>query len=290
MPLSAVLGEPAKHSGGAVWNNKREVQVTTTLAAQLRRVFQKFAENASKSNNSNVVTVLTCWRQTLQEPGAPAIQLLDALSVVEAAITRLDAQIANSKHLDAQERQVAQGLAGGLRSIVQLDIFPRPVHDVSHQVNPDRLGALGMLASTLKIENPEAEIAEAELIKLLAEVDGLIAAISNAQIATDLKTVLLRHATYMKWILQNFSFAGLQGVYDALALTVFDTHRIPDAAPPAGANERAGAVGLKAKLFSSCEKIMFVVKFAEGADRGYKAGTQLAHDAAQIVQTFLPPN
>jgi hypothetical protein len=255
--------------------------MSTTLATQVRSVFQAYAEGSARSNGQQHLSVFQCWQITLETD-----ELFAAISCVQRAVAALSNQVKISKVLDNEEKSVAREIVAGLQTLLQIDHFPRHVLEFKTHLSTSRLGTLGMLAKSLIQEFPEAILPSDQIEALLTEIEELASHVEKAGISDNLKFLLLRHLKFMIWALRNLSYLDLQTVYDDLACLVITANRLP---------EREGATdqephpdGTKSRVLKWCGKLYRVLKVAENVDDGVQVLEHLK-DAADTLLDVVGP-
>lgn len=258
----------------------------TTLAVQVRLIFQKFSEYSMQSNSSKTITILGCWRLTFYNSDEDNVNFLDALSLVRAAMERLLDQVKNSKLLDEDSSMVARTLLIGLRGCLLPDIFHRNVVEFREKFSQDKLGVLGMLSNSLKLEHPEGTLSADEISKLVAEVEHLIKAIDGSGINSEIKHLLKAHASFMIWALNNIGLIGFQGIYESLARVMITAQRLPDEVE--SVSETKNGFRLKAVVSVVCKRIAQAMRAAETVDKGIKTLEDLGDGGAQLLDHIDP--
>jgi hypothetical protein len=256
--------------------------MTTTLAMHLRMLFQRFAEHAARSSDSKPISVLNCWRAILFSSELDNPQFWESMSLVRDALTRLRIQVTTSKLLDTQSLQVAVGILDGLTSLMNPEFLFRPVHAYAGMVANDRLGSLGILASTLRIENPETEIPKDELEQLKSELKELLGSITSAGINPNLRAVLLQHGNSLLWAIESVGSVGYQALDDTLAKFAVAANRLTASTTDIDP-QRSTFIN---KIQSFCHKFAVAIRLAETVDDKANALLKIGHDAQNLIHSL----
>lgn len=242
----------------------------------MREIFRRFGAAGAGSSNQAAISVLRAWQTVLGTDGDGPL-LLERLALVQRAVSRLLEQASNAKLLDKESRDVALNVIRGLSHCINPDIFPSAIHQHSSNFSADRLGTLGMLANSLRLEFPEAELETDQLAELKSDLDKLIEAIRQAPLPRESKETLLRHATYMAWAMRNIDIAGLENVYDAIGKAMIATARLPEG----DTDSDTPTVRDRAMTFFKNVSRFFVA--AERAEEGVQAIEHLYRDVSGLI-------
>ena len=135
-----------------------------------------------------------------------------------------------------------------------------------------------MLAQTLKLEAPEAELSQTDVRNLSEHIESLVEMISEAEVRSDLKALLLRHATFMSWAIRNIGFVGFQEVYEAALKMMVAAQRLP--------NDTKRKKTVRTKIAEMCKTVFRTLQAAEAADRGTQAIGHLVEEGQNLLDAF----
>jgi hypothetical protein len=262
--------------------------MNVSLADQIRKVFHKFQQTATKSSDRTPVSVLVCWRQTLFDIPDEDLRFYEAMAIVQAAVSRLSMQTNKSSELTKQAKKTATDVISGLARCIHAENLPKSAHSFSILFNDDKLGSLDLLSSALRREFPERQSENLAIQNLIAEVKELQKAIVASEIDWGLRAILIHQISVLQWTLEHADFVGSQGVKDSVARVALSCQELPAVDTDGGKPETEPS--LRTRVATLVKDVFKAFKLFEDVDSGLSALehlTQVAVEAAQDVGDVL---
>jgi hypothetical protein len=255
--------------------------MATSLISSILSTFSRFQQMAGRLGQASVARV---WLQLLGESSEPNERFFQGLSLITTGLINLSEQIDVSSSLDAESKKYARGIITGLQVLVIPDNIANPAESFKHLYSSDKLQTLAMVRIPLTLENPEPQLSEDQAKQLDEQLATLISEIEASELDGRLKSMLLRHATFMLWALKNIDMFGTGQLYDQIALAMVATHKAEISVP---AQSQSAWSRAKESVFKYGKNAMKILDAAAQADRAFHTGQQIYHDAEPIIQAIV---
>jgi hypothetical protein len=251
---------------------------TTTLAYNIRYIFRQFAGAAGSGER---IQVIAAWKRTFAEADTTAgLSVMECIGLVANSLTKLNMQISASGILTSDEKQAAHSVVEGFRACIQPECYLQPLADYQENFSQVKIGYIGLIGHSLRGENPAPDPNPNDLSDIAVQLKELIEALKKAEIPSDLKIILFRHASLMVWAVENLNMVGAQGLYEAIANTMITASRIEQRETNTAAQGDRSSSHIVAKLKDIAQKTLGVLRFA---DQSVQAFESLKHDLGPLL-------
>lgn len=246
-----------------------------------KRLFDLFS--AAKANRSQEASFKN-WIQVFNLEGEPAEQYEDiGASCMAAVRDELDV-LAESLLDQGVPDELFRWGTDELRGIVSPTQFSNGWNHLVDRIGREHLNMLRWADWVLG--GDEQEVDAAELAKLIAELDELIAQLEASSLRRFTKDLMLRHLNSVRKSLRTYRARGIEPVNAALnetlgAMSVRTAHVKEDLS-----QSDPEATGIFSKAANMINKVVKVAENAQKVQKGIDAGIQIAHQVQQIWNAF----
>ena len=235
------------------------IPAQTTVAETLKQVFTKL--NAAIPTQNDGSTLLTSWTKLLGGSGRTEFDVLDSMSQILSALTKLEYQLRTSKLIDDVTRESALSTTSTFKAFFSFNNFLQPAAVFKGHCTPNLIGALGMIGLGIKEEFSEPKLSSDDSSVIKASLEEIKKLLKEEGIPVDLRVNLEKHVDNISWWLARPDIMSLQDIFEKVGSACVVANQIESRMASQGEVKRTTGSKIRTQMGVIIEKIASVVGF-----------------------------